>query len=75
MESSAPTGDRPQEQRRGFRLTTRVFWDLAIYMVSLGLVVGVIFPPFATLLGVPESYGAARGSASRASAPASWSAR
>jgi diguanylate cyclase (GGDEF)-like protein len=56
MESSASTGDRPQMQRRGFRLTTRVFWDLAIYMVSLGLVVGVIFPPFAVLLGVPDAF-------------------
>jgi len=32
-----------------------VFWDLAIYMVGLGLLVGVVFPPFAILLGVnPE---------------------
>ena len=41
--------------RRGFgqrRLTRRVFWDLAIYMVGLGLLVGAIFPPFAILLGV-----------------------
>ncbi len=37
------------------RLTRRVFWDLAIYMVGLGLVVGAVFPPFASLLGVrPE---------------------
>ncbi|WP_299039004.1 bifunctional diguanylate cyclase/phosphodiesterase [uncultured Pseudokineococcus sp.] len=37
------------------RLTRRVFWDLAIYMVGLGLVVGAVFPPFAVLLGVrPE---------------------
>ena len=35
------------------RLTRRVFWDLAIFMISLGLVVGVVFPPFAALLGVP----------------------
>jgi diguanylate cyclase (GGDEF)-like protein/PAS domain S-box-containing protein len=39
---------------RGFRLTARVFWDLAIYMVGLGLAVGVVFPPFATALGVPS---------------------
>jgi len=41
--------------RRGFlhrRLTRRVFWDLAIYMVGLGLLVGAVFPPFAILLGV-----------------------
>jgi diguanylate cyclase (GGDEF)-like protein len=41
--------------RRGFRLTSRVFWDMAIYMVALGLIVGLIFPPFAVLLGVPEA--------------------
>ncbi|MCW2635655.1 MAG: Diguanylate kinase [Blastococcus sp.] len=40
----------------GFRLTARVFWDLAIYMVGLGLVVGLVFPPFATALGVPGVY-------------------
>ncbi|WP_176832457.1 bifunctional diguanylate cyclase/phosphodiesterase [Geodermatophilus sp. DSM 45219] len=35
------------------RLTQRVFWDLAVYMVGLGVVVGVVFPPFAVWLGVP----------------------
>ncbi len=34
------------------RLTRRVFWDLAIYMVGLGLLVGLVFPPFAIVLGV-----------------------
>ncbi len=37
---------------RDGRLTRRVFWDLAIYMVGLGLLVGAVFPPFAILLGV-----------------------
>ncbi|MCV2489583.1 EAL domain-containing protein [Geodermatophilus sp. YIM 151500] len=52
---SAPTEQAPTPVRtgRGFRLTSRVFWDLAVYMVGLGLVVGLVFPPFATLLGVP----------------------
>jgi diguanylate cyclase (GGDEF)-like protein len=45
--------DATRVRRRTFRLTSRVFWDMAIYMVSLGLVVGLIFPPFAVLLGVP----------------------
>ncbi|WP_448615033.1 putative bifunctional diguanylate cyclase/phosphodiesterase [Modestobacter sp. URMC 112] len=45
-------------RRRGFRLTSRVFWDMAIYMVGLGLVVGLIFPPFAVLLGVPGTIAA-----------------
>src|SRR3954471_2797708 len=42
--------------RRAFRLTSRVFWDMAIYMVALGLVMGLIFPPFVVLLGVPDTF-------------------
>src|SRR4051812_37239396 len=52
---SVPVGGRPEGRRRGLRLTSRVFLDLAAYIVSLGLVVGLIFPPVATLLGVPEA--------------------
>src|SRR3954453_8825230 len=48
-------GEVPPPRRRGLRLTSRVFWDMAIYMVGLGLVVGLIFPPFAELLGVPDT--------------------
>jgi diguanylate cyclase (GGDEF)-like protein len=55
-EPTAGTDAAPQKRRRAFRLTSRVFWDLAVYMVGLGLVVGVIFPPFATILGVPDAY-------------------
>jgi len=40
---------------RNGRLTRRVFWDLAIYMVGLGLLVGIVFPPFAILLGVSSA--------------------
>ena len=47
--------ENPPRHRRAFRLTSRVFWDMAIYMVGLGLVVGLIFPPFAIVLGVPET--------------------
>ncbi len=43
-------------RRSGFRLTSRVFWDLAVWMVGLGIAVGLVFPPFATLLGVPAEY-------------------
>ncbi len=43
-------------RRRGLRLTRRVFWDLAVYMVGLGVAVGIVFPPFATGLGVPAEY-------------------
>src|SRR4051812_8179694 len=52
-ETSAESQRRP---RRAFRLTSRVFWDMAIYMVALGLVMGVIFPPFVVLLGVPGTF-------------------
>jgi diguanylate cyclase (GGDEF)-like protein len=35
------------------RLTRKVFTDLAIYMIGLGVLVGLILPPFVTLMGVP----------------------
>ena len=50
---SARTHAAIGSRRRGFRLTRRVFWDLAVYMVGLGLAVGLVFPPFAVWLGVP----------------------
>src|SRR4051812_2155577 len=53
MTTTAPAVETRRRPRRGFRLTTRVFWDMAIYMVGLGLVMGLIFPPFVVLLGVP----------------------
>src|SRR3954462_6093640 len=54
MTATARRGAGRSLRRRGFRLTSRVFWDMAIYIVGLGLVVGLIFPPFAVLLGVPD---------------------
>jgi diguanylate cyclase (GGDEF)-like protein len=56
MTTLAPPGETQRPGRRAFRLTSRLFWDMAIYMVGLGLVVGLIFPPFAVLLGVPDAY-------------------
>jgi two-component system cell cycle response regulator len=35
------------------RLTNRVFTDLAIWMMGFGLAIGVVFPPFCLLLGLP----------------------
>jgi diguanylate cyclase (GGDEF)-like protein len=35
------------------RLTSRVFLDLAIWMTGFGLAIGVAFPPFCLLLGLP----------------------
>ncbi len=36
------------------RLTNRVFTDLAIWMVGFGLFVGLLFPPFCVMLGLPK---------------------
>lgn len=38
------------------RLTKRVFTDLAIWMIGLGLVMGLAFPLFAVALGVPSRF-------------------
>lgn len=35
------------------RLTSRVFIDLAIWMAGFGLLIGLVFPPFCVLLGLP----------------------
>jgi diguanylate cyclase (GGDEF)-like protein len=35
------------------RLTNRVFTDLAIWMIGFGLAIGLVFPPFCLLLGLP----------------------
>jgi diguanylate cyclase (GGDEF)-like protein len=56
MTMNVAQGERRQLHRKGFRLTSRVFWDMAIYMVGLGLIMGLIFPPFVVLLGVPETF-------------------
>ena len=36
------------------RITQKVFSDLAIWMISLGLVMGVVFPFFVVMMGVPR---------------------
>ncbi len=36
------------------RITKKVFNDLAIFMISLGVLIGVIFPFFCIILGVPK---------------------
>jgi len=35
------------------RLTSRVFTDLSIWMIGFGLCIGLVFPPFCVLLGLP----------------------
>jgi diguanylate cyclase (GGDEF)-like protein len=37
------------------RLTRKVFTDLAIWMIGFGLMMGVVFPFFVTVMGVPPS--------------------
>jgi diguanylate cyclase (GGDEF)-like protein/PAS domain S-box-containing protein len=56
MSTTGNDGGDVRRGRRGFRLTSRVFWDLAVWMVGLGIAVGLVFPPFATGLGVPARY-------------------
>ncbi len=36
------------------RLTRRVFNDLAIWMIGVGVVIGVVFPPMLVVFGVPR---------------------
>lgn len=38
------------------RLTRKVFTDLSIWMMGLGLVMGIIFPFFVTWMGIPSEY-------------------
>ncbi|MCK5800816.1 MAG: GGDEF domain-containing protein, partial [Deltaproteobacteria bacterium] len=35
------------------RLTRKAFLNLAIWMIGFGVLIGLVFPPFATLFGVP----------------------
>jgi diguanylate cyclase (GGDEF)-like protein len=37
------------------RLTSRVFTDLAVWMTGFGLVIGLVFPPFCLVLGLPPA--------------------
>ena len=37
------------------RITKKVFTDLAILMIAFGVAIGVVFPWFVTILGVPKS--------------------
>jgi diguanylate cyclase (GGDEF)-like protein len=37
------------------RLTSRVFTDLAIWMMGFGLLIGLVFPLFCLLMGLPET--------------------
>lgn len=46
------------ERRRGdlpLRITSRVFWDLGLWMGGFGALVGIVFPLFCLLMGVPRA--------------------
>jgi len=45
--------NHPPPERPMPRLTSKVFVDLAIWMTGFGLVIGLVFPPFCLLLGLP----------------------
>ena len=38
------------------RITKKVFLDLTIYMISFGVLVGIIFPLFSYVIGIPKEY-------------------
>jgi two-component system, cell cycle response regulator len=38
------------------RLTRKVFTDLSIWMIGLGLIIGIIFPFFVSWMGIPSSF-------------------
>lgn len=39
-----------------FRITRKVFSDLSIWMIGLGLLMGIIFPFFVAWMGIPDLY-------------------
>ena len=36
------------------KITRKIFWDLAIFMMFFGLIVGALFIPFSLLLGIAK---------------------
>jgi two-component system, cell cycle response regulator len=41
---------------RMIRLTRKVFTDLSIWMIGLGLLIGIIFPFFVSWMGIPRTF-------------------
>jgi len=39
-----------------FRITRKVFSDLSIWMIGLGLLMGIVFPFFVAWMGIPDMY-------------------
>jgi len=42
------------EERKMIRLTRKVFNDLSLWMMGLGLVIGIVFPFFVSWVGIPS---------------------
>lgn len=38
------------------RITKKVFTDLSIFMIGLGLIIGIVFPFFVAWMGIPREY-------------------
>lgn len=38
------------------RITRSILWDQLVWMMVAGLIIGLVFPPFLTLFGVPSQY-------------------
>ncbi len=38
------------------RITKKIFVDLAIYMIGFGIVIGIVFPFFMLVMGIPKTY-------------------
>ena len=38
------------------RITRKVFTDLSIFMIGLGLLIGFVFPFFVSWMGIPREY-------------------
>ncbi len=38
------------------RITKKIFIDLAIFMIGFGLIIGVVFPFFMLVMGIPKNY-------------------
>src|SRR5690554_6250394 len=38
------------------RITKKIFIDLAIFMIGFGLIIGVVFPFFMLVMGIPKVY-------------------
>ena len=38
------------------RITKKIFVDLAIFMIGFGIIIGIVFPYFMLIMGIPKTY-------------------